>query len=154
MSRLFSKLVRPRTRGLYINIPLWLFASLMFAFSHHQWNLLGPAWIVLVVLNSVIWPFATIGRLADLRRSPLWVLPLSLSWIALVLALWWARHSHHSRIAGVMLLAPMALVLIVHLPLLLFPSRNLETCETLKPRFSNPMFGAKQLSRTVIRLPR
>jgi hypothetical protein len=78
------------------------------------------------VFYAVVYPIVTAGRLADLNISRLWVLPLALSWVPLIFALW--QHTS-GRIS---LILALAFVVVVHLPLILIPSRNFETLKPAK----------------------
>jgi hypothetical protein len=130
MSRLFSKLKCPHNRNDYARcVVAFLFALMMMAADWRD----NPIefkifWVILVTSFAIIWPFATMGRLEDLHLSRLWVFPLSLSWLAVILSMWKRSHSQiapgHVSIAGLIVIALTALVLIVHLPLMLKQPRE------------------------------
>jgi hypothetical protein len=130
MGRVFSKLKYPQNRTDYTRcVVAFLFALMMMAADWRdnpiEFKIIT---VILVTGFAMIWPFATMGRLADLHLSRLWVLPLSLSWLAVFLAMWKRNHSQitpgHISIAGLIVLALTALVLIVHSPLMLMQPRD------------------------------
>ena len=71
--------------------------------------------IVMIVALALQWALSLSGRMLDLRISRIWMIPYLLPWVAVLFAI--VKGSSHQILSAVFF------ALIVHMPLMLLPSR-------------------------------
>lgn len=125
LARIFSKQERPMSRGVYA-IPVICLPYFLMSLESH-WNSHSIAYraflLIMSILFMIMWIVSTAKRLVDLRISQLWILPILVSLVLFVMAIFihWPTYVFVSMAI---------LMFTAQLPLLLIPSRTDLTTES------------------------